>query len=169
MKTFCFNLFILFAINGLAQEKPNKIKEFFNGDLDYCPTITAELQTLKYCSASIGFGASKLPEPHSGEPLGIGIIFNNEFIFRNANKNFVYSPQFNVFINYSYFYAGAKFSYYTDFQNGGTLQFAPEIGLGLYFISIVYSRNIAIKKNKDIPVNKNNLSIKVMLPLEVLF
>ena len=163
-KTF-FCLLMIFAIPCLAQEK-NRENSFSD---NYDPSLTADFQALKYCSASVGFGFIRLQEPHSMEPVGNGIVFDNNFTFRNANKNFVYSPKITVFVNYSLLYAGANLSYHTDFKNGGTLQFAPEVGFGIWVLYLVYGRNISITKNDLIPVNKNNISLKIMLPLEMIF
>ena len=161
-------LFMLFTTPCLAQEK-NCEFNFFN---IYEPSFLVDFQVLKYCSASIGVGVVKIQYPRSPylmERLGKGIIFDSQFTFRNVNKNFVYSPKVTFFFNYSYFYVGANFSYHTDFKNGGAFQFAPEIGLGAYFIYIVYSKNISISKNDLIPINKNNVSLKLVFPIEWLF
>ena len=127
------------------------------------PTLTLDFQALKSRSAGIGIGIVTVQQ-HC-EPLGRGIVLDNEFTFKNTNRNFVYSPRITYFLNKSWFYAGANLSYHTDFKNGGTLQIAPEIGLGIIIAYIVYSRNIPITKNNLIPVNKNNISLKLMLPL----
>jgi hypothetical protein len=154
---------MLFAVPAISQEKPDKIS-FFD---TYLPSFTADFQILKYCSASIGFGYIRYQERMDKSEYGI--MFNNEFTFQNINNDFVYAPNILFFYNYTYFYAGAKFSYHTNFKNGGTLQFTPEIGLGAYIIFMVYGRNIPVTKNNAISVNKNNISIKLMLPLESLF
>ena len=102
-----------------------------------------------------------------------GIIFNNEFIFKNERNDFIYSPQVSVFYSgptLLTIYGGLKFSYYTNFKNGGNFIIAPEVGFGVAgLISLIYGRNISIVDNNLIPVNKNNLSLKLLIQLSDLY
>ena len=142
--------------------RTNTLKDFFSGYTTYTPTITTEFQALKHQTASIGFGAMH-PSEHC-DPLGRGIILNNEFIFKNDKKDFVYSPQLSVFYNFLLVHGGVKLSFYTNFQDGGNIQFTPEVGIGYILFFLTYGRNIPIMDNNLIPVNKNNISLKILMP-----
>ena len=177
MRTIILGVFLLLAQISAAQENSEQ-KKPYNGVswFDYfMPSISVEFQTLKNYSASIGIGAMSIPVPNNLKQWGGGLFLNNEFIFRNSNRDFVYSPQLSVFCEYSLqpdmpiaLYGGVKLAYHTNFKNGGTVQFAPEIGIGYIFVFITYSRDISIYKNDLIPVNQNNINIKIIVPLEIL-
>jgi len=188
MRTFFLCIFLLLvnisvAQENLEQQKIYKGNFFIDGfrlfdhdDFYFFPALSVEFQALKNLSANIGFGVINYPEPHSMKPWGGGIFFNNEFTFKNKNQDFIYAPQLSVFYNYSFqpetfiaLYTGVRFAYHTNFKNGYSLQLAPEIGMTVAFVSITYSRNIAIRENDLIPVNENNINIKIVVPISTIY
>lgn len=168
MKLFVI-IFLLLLYCGSSQgqdqqiKSSGKMKEIFQ---DYSGGVTTEFQTLKHQSINIGFGMIH-PTEHC-DPIGRGFIINNEIVFKNAKKDLIYSPQISAFCSLIYFYGGLKFSYYTNFKDGGNFIISPEAGLGYFFIFLTYGRNINITNNSLIPVNKNNVSLKLIMPLEML-
>ena len=176
MRTIILSVFLLLGQISTAQENSEQKNPYSVSWFDYFdPSISVEFQALKNYSASIGIGVMHLPG--RCDILVPGLIFNNEFTFRNSNRDFVYSPQLSVFYQYLLdpekmpmtLYAGVKLAYHTNFKNGGTVQLAPEIGVGILFVFVTYSRNIPVYKNDLIPVNANNINIKVLIPLEFIF
>ena len=160
-----FFLCTLISISTYGQNSNNSVsnfKKFFSGDSKYTPSLSTEFQALKHQSFSLGIGAMH-PTEHC-DPIGRGIFLNNEYIFKSANGDKIYSPQLSVFYTAVFLYGGLKLSYYTNLKNGGNLEIAPEIGLGYVIFFVTYSRNISIINNDLIPINKDNISFKLLIP-----
>jgi len=160
-------IFLLFALTIPAKGQistmfstTGQIKDLFN--VKDFGGFLLEFQCLKHQSASIGFGT--VPIATMCDYYGQGLVFNNEFVFNNENGNFMYSPQLSAFFIPTLFtYTGIKLAYYTDFKNGGSLQFVPEVGLGIVQFFVVYSYNIPLINNGLLPVNKHNITLKLFI------
>jgi len=158
---------VLFWICSLthAQQLVNKnIGDYF---YDYSLGLTTEFQMLSYQSTSLGFGIIQTPQHY--DKHGKGLIFNNEITFKNAKDELIYSPQISIFYTYILLYGGVKFSYYSNFKESSNFVLSPEIGIGYYLIFITYGRNLIFSKTNNIPVNNNNISLKIIFPLEDVF
>jgi hypothetical protein len=131
--------------------------------LDLDPGLTLGYQFLKHQSVTLGFGM--LPPATVHEVMGFGWAINNEYTFKNDKGDGVYSPQLSVFYNLMAAYLGVNTIYSTNFKDGGVFAISPEVGIGALFIFCTYSRNFILIDNEDIPINKNNLSVKLLIPL----
>jgi hypothetical protein len=98
----------------------------------------------------------------------LGDSFGGQFevILKNDNisKN-VYGLKFGGQVNRKFFLLGYQLATFSDFEGFG-LSFIPKFGLGYKYVFLTYNRNLSLWKNQLPDINRNNLSITAIFPLE---
>jgi hypothetical protein len=98
-----------------------------------------------------------------GDPLIKGIALKNDF-FLSDNPNLpAFAPQIEAYAALPFVYLSGTLAYYENPLNKNTT-IRPEIGIGYFYIFLVYGRNFKINGNGMDYLYQDQLSIKLIVP-----
>ncbi len=91
--------------------------------------------------------------------------FNFEYIpKRGTLTKDTYGFKLSIYAYRNFIMMGIQSGYFTDFSNE-RLVFIPEIGLGYKSLFIVYRRNMRVYGSGAENINKDNLSVRLVVPI----
>ena len=143
---------VIFPILCFSQKK----KEPLGIALDY--------QFLRHQSFSVGLGYITYVRKNGKKE---GWRIDIEYMPKdNPKMNSIYGVKLEGFLAYKkYLNFGYGFGFLTDKQ-GYKVIFTPEFGVGYQSIFIVYRRNLKIFGNNLDYLNKDNLSLRLYIPID---
>jgi hypothetical protein len=144
-------IFLICSLISIGQKKGFP----FGAMVDY--------QALKHQSFSLGFGFMSYNKEKATK---CGWLLSSEYLPKdNVLLKDTYGFKFGGNVSNKFLTIGYAFGYFTDFKDYRAA-FTPEIGFGYKSIFLVYRRNLSLFNTGVDNLNKDNLSLRIYIPLD---
>ena len=133
----------------------------------YKTGVTLDYQALKHISYSLSFGLMSYAHDYKDKTKCSWLLTTEYMPKDNSLLKDVYGFKIGGYFGSwrKFFDLGYAFAYFTNFSKY-RVAFVPEVGIGYKSFFIVYRRNLTLFKNGLDNLNKDNISLRVYIPLD---